>query len=98
MGAEEFTVSDSPLIEPFAQVSPNPISNTLHLQVSGAAMQKVNVHLLDASGRSLLQRDFIPQSNQHREEFEVSHLTHGMYFIKVATEQNQATLKVLKVQ
>jgi hypothetical protein len=98
IGADEFSLSVSAIPEPFAQVAPNPISNTLHLQVSGAAMQKVNVHLLDASGRSLLQRDFIPPSNQHREEFEVSHLTHGMYFIKVATEQNQATLKVLKVQ
>ncbi len=82
----------------FAQVVPNPVSNTLHLNVSDAKGQKVNANLLDASGRTLLQRAFVPETNAHQEEFEVSHLANGMYFLKVTADDKQTTLKVVKVQ
>lgn len=82
----------------FAQVMPNPVSNTLRLKVSEAKGQNVNVSLMDASGRRVLQRAFVPESNQHQEEFEVSPLSNGMYFLKVNTADKQATLKVIKVQ
>ena len=77
---------------------PNPVANTLHLKINEAKDQKVNVHLLDASGRMLLQRAFVPQTNTHQEEFEVSELANGMYFLKVVAGDKQATLKVVKVQ
>lgn len=82
----------------FAQVMPNPVANTLHLKVNEANGQKVNVNLLDASGGTLLQRNFIPQTNQHQEEFNVSELTNGIYFLKVNTNQKQTTLKIIKLQ
>jgi len=65
-----------------ASVSPNPVSNTLHLKVSEAKDQKVSVSLLDASGRTLLQRAFTPESNQHQEEFEMNQLNNGKQFFK----------------
>ena len=82
----------------FAQVMPNPVSNIMHLKVTEAKGQKVNVNLVDASGRTLLQRAFVPQTNQHQEEFEVSKLANGMYFLKVNTAEKQATLKIIKVE
>lgn len=82
----------------FAQVMPNPVSNTLHLKVNEAKGQKVNASLMDASGRALLQRSFVPQTNQHQEEFEVSNIANGMYFLKVNSADKQTTLKVVKVQ
>jgi hypothetical protein len=81
-----------------AQVMPNPVANTLHLNVNEAKGQKVNASLLDASGRTMLQRGFVPETNQHQEEFEVSELANGMYFLKVNTADKQITLKVVKVQ
>jgi hypothetical protein len=81
----------------FAQIMPNPVSNIMHLNVTEAKGQKVNVSLLDASGRTLLQRGFVPETNQHQEEFEVSHLAHGMYFLRVNTKEKQTTLKVIKI-
>ena len=81
-----------------AAISPNPVANTLHLKVSEAKGQKVNVSLLDASGRALLQRAFVPETHQHQEEFEVSQLANGMYFLKVNTADKQTTLKVIKVE
>jgi uncharacterized repeat protein (TIGR01451 family) len=81
-----------------AQVMPNPVANILHLKVNEAKGQNVNVSLTDASGRALLQRTFVPQTNQHQEEFEVSHLSNGMYFLQVNTADKKTTLKVIKVQ
>jgi len=87
-------------VEPmdFATVMPNPISNTLRLKVLEAKGQNVKVTLVDAAGRSLIQRAFVPETNQHQEELEVSQLNNGMYFLRVNTTDKQATLKVIKVQ
>ncbi len=82
----------------FAEVAPNPVSNVIHLKINEAKGQKVNVNLLDASGRTLLQRAFTPETNQHQEEFEVRNLSNGMYFLKVNTVDKQTTLKVVKIQ
>lgn len=53
--------------------------------------------LTDASGRQVLRRGFVPETNTHQEEFVVSELPTGMYFLKVTTSEQQATLKVVKV-
>jgi hypothetical protein len=82
----------------FAHVIPNPVVNTLRLLVNDAKAQKVNVSLLNASGQTLLQRGFVPQTNAHQEEFDVSQMAYGMYFLRVNTDDKQATLKVVKVQ
>ncbi|AXE22000.1 hypothetical protein DR864_29480 (plasmid) [Runella rosea] len=36
--------------------------------------------------------------NTHQEEFNVSEMANGMYFLKINTADKQATLKVVKVQ
>jgi len=82
----------------FAQVAPNPVSQTLHLKINEAKGQKVSTGLADASGRKILQRSFVPQTDQHQEEFEVSHLANGIYFLQIKTDSKQMTLKVVKVQ
>jgi hypothetical protein len=82
----------------FAEVAPNPVTNTMRLKVVEAKGQNVGVSLMDASGRMMLQRSFVPESNTHQEEFEVGQITSGMYFLKVNTANKQATLKVVKVE
>jgi hypothetical protein len=82
----------------FAEVVPNPVSNIMRLKVSDAKGQNVNVNLIDASGRTMLQRTFVPDTNQHQEEFNVGDITNGMYFLRVNTENKSTTLKVVKVE
>ncbi len=82
----------------FAEVAPNPVSNIMRLKVTDAKGQKVNVSLLDASGRTMLKRDFVPETHQHQEEFNVGDITNGMYFLRVNTADKNATLKVVKVE
>jgi hypothetical protein len=76
----------------------NPVTNILRLQVSDSKGQVVQTTLTDASGRSVLRRQFVPETNTHREEFEVGELPTGMYFLRVTTPDRQATLKVVKLE
>ncbi|AYQ35902.1 BspA family leucine-rich repeat surface protein [Runella sp. SP2] len=81
----------------FATVMPNPVSNILRLKVQESKGHMVQAALTDASGREVLRRQFVPETNTHQEEFGVSELPTGMYFLKVTTPEKQATLKVVKV-
>ena len=81
----------------FPQVMPNPVTNVLRLQVQDSKGQVVQTTLLDAAGRQLLSRTFIPETNSHQEEFGVSELPTGMYFMKVTTPEKRAVLKVVKL-
>jgi hypothetical protein len=82
----------------WAEVAPNPVSNTMRLKISEAKGQNVGVSLMDASGRAMLQRSFVPETNQHQEEFDVSNLSNGIYFLHLNTEHKNTTLKVIKVE
>ena len=57
----------------------------------------MQTELTDASGRSVLRRQFIPETNTHQEEFGVGELPNGMYFLKVTTDSQKSILKVVKV-
>jgi len=76
----------------------SPFSNTIRLKVSEAKSQNVGVSLMDASGRTMLQHNFVPETNQHQEEFQVTNLAYGMYFLRINTENKNKTLKVVKVE
>ncbi|MBB3838374.1 hypothetical protein FHS57_002379 [Runella defluvii] len=82
----------------FAMVLPNPVTHTLRLKVQDSKGQLVQTTLSDAAGRDVLSRQFVPETNTHQEEFGVSALPTGMYFLKVSTANQQATLKVVKVE
>ena len=82
----------------FAQVIPNPVTDRLRVKVSSSKGQTVTMTLLDVWGREVLQRQFLAESNAHLEEVAAGHLSNGSYLLKVSTEQNQATLKVLKMK
>ena len=60
--------------------------------------QVVQTTLLDAAGREVLRRQFVPETDTHQEEFGVSELPAGMYFLKVSNSTTSTTLKVIKVQ
>ncbi|MBB3841390.1 hypothetical protein FHS57_005418 [Runella defluvii] len=82
----------------FATVLPNPVTSILRLKVQDSKGQTVQAALTDATGREVLRRQFVPETNTHQEEFGVSELPTGMYFLKVTNADQQATLKVVKVQ
>ncbi|WP_037299797.1 BspA family leucine-rich repeat surface protein [Runella limosa] len=82
----------------FATVLPNPVTDILRLQVQDSKGLQMQAELMDASGRRVLSRQFVPETNTHYEEFEASGLPNGIYFLKVSNSTNTSTLKVIKVQ
>ncbi|MCA0230733.1 MAG: BspA family leucine-rich repeat surface protein [Bacteroidetes bacterium] len=82
----------------FVAILPNPVTDILRLQVQDNKGQMVQTTLTDASGRSVLSRHFTPETNSHLEEFEVSELASGMYFLQVQAAGKQQVLKVVKVK
>ncbi|AYQ33213.1 T9SS type A sorting domain-containing protein [Runella sp. SP2] len=81
----------------FATVLPNPVSNILRLKVQDSKGQVVQTALTDASGREVLRRQFVPETNTHQEEFGVADLPNGVYFLKVNSGNQQVNLKVVKL-
>ena len=81
----------------FSTVLPNPVTNILRLKIQESKGQMVQTVLTDASGRQVMGRKFVPETNTHQEEFGVSELPSGVYFLRVQTENKQEVLKVLKV-
>ena len=82
----------------FATVMPNPVSKILRLKVANSKGKEVKATLMDAAGRTVQNRLFVSETNAHQEEFDVNDLPSGMYLLKVATSEKQATLKVVKVE
>ncbi|MCA0231908.1 MAG: GEVED domain-containing protein [Bacteroidetes bacterium] len=82
----------------FATVMPNPVSKILRLKVANSKGKEVKATLMDAAGRTVQNRLFVAETNAHQEEFDVNDLPNGMYLLKVATSEKQATLKVVKVE
>ena len=82
----------------FAQVLPNLVTNFIQLNVTNSRGETVNASLLDISGRKLLECTFVPDTNHHQKELEISHLDYGMYFLRVNTNQKHITLKVVKTK
>lgn len=101
VGSEQFTVGSEQSAGSSGQwteISPNPVSNTMRLKVTEAKGQMVSVTMMDAVGRTVLKRTFVPETHQHQEEFEVNHLANGMYFIGIGTDKKQAVHKILKTE
>ncbi|MFN8344419.1 MAG: ExeM/NucH family extracellular endonuclease [Spirosomataceae bacterium] len=97
VGSEGFNELSRSTEVSWAELTPNPVQSSMRLKVSGQKGQPVEATLLDAAGRRMLQRSFVPASEQHQEEFEVSHLGTGMYFLHLHSGPFKATIKVIKI-
>ncbi|MFN8345100.1 MAG: T9SS type A sorting domain-containing protein [Spirosomataceae bacterium] len=80
------------------EVSPNPVSNMMHLKVLNAKGESLKVSLTDALGRTLLQQNVVPQTNQYQEEFSVRDIPNGVYFLWVISDHKNTALKVVKAE
>ncbi|MBN8826269.1 MULTISPECIES: metallophosphoesterase [unclassified Spirosoma] len=86
--AEE-TLSDSQL-----KVYPNPAHDVLHVELTMGQKKEINVTLVDANGRSVLQKQFVPTSTLS-ESLPMPH-AHGTYLLKVQVGEITLTRKVVR--
>jgi hypothetical protein len=69
---------------------PNPIKNSYLVSNNSFEIQEINV--LDLSGKTIISKKI----NAFKSEIDFSNLTHGMYFVKVKSEDFEKTFKVFK--
>jgi len=79
---------------PFLQVFPNPFASEVSVMCSGISKgQKVSLDIYDVSGRSIKS---VPLTTSHLTIG--SDLSQGVYFLKLKTDENSITSKLIKVK
>lgn len=73
---------------------PTVVSTKTTVEVQGIVNDKLNVSVVDASGRLLMQRVIPPR--QARTEFDMSGLSRGVYIMKISGASSQSAVKFIK--
>ncbi len=88
------------LAEPTASwqllVQGNPTTGLVNILVKGAQGRSLELSLQDVSGRKLMGRNLQPQADTHRETFDVSALSGGLFILRATDGQHSQTVKIVK--
>jgi hypothetical protein len=80
-----------------AAVLPNPVHNTITLQITSGIGQKVSVNIVSLNGIVLATQQFDVSAGVNTKTIAAGNLAKGTYFVKIVTEgKTQATLQVVK--
>ena len=76
-------------------IYPNPTTGELTIEIAGQARNDVaSVEIFDMFGKTLLSNHLITSSSHHL--INISHLSAGIYFVKIRTEVGEVIKKVVK--
>jgi hypothetical protein len=75
---------------------PNPVVNTLHLQMNGATEGIYNVAVFDLTGKMIAKEDANVNSSNFDMTINTGNWSNGIYFVQVAKDGALKTLKVIK--
>lgn len=76
------------------KVAPNPASVSFEVEIEGNILAPVTIEILDMQGKKIRQnKSVIPASNQ-KFDFSVSHLSAGVYVVRVIADKQIQTRKV----
>lgn len=76
-------------------VIPNPNDGMFRLRLEDATIGKYQVQILNELGQLQLEKEIYLTGNVHEEEFELSHLSSGNYFVKVTDGITFKTKKII---
>ncbi len=79
-----------------AMVYPNPVGEQLTVRVSGAAGQAVRYQLTNLQGQTVVEQQSKAGSDVHSETLKLPASGSGVYLLRVSTDGQSETLKVLK--
>lgn len=75
---------------------PNPASNLITCKFNAKVSQKMNVTLLDISGKKLIEKENLQMTAGDNEmSLNISHLPAGLYFLKCSNENGLETRKLI---
>ncbi len=72
-------------------IAPNPATDFVELSLRNAYSKGVNIQLFNASGKMI----YSTTSIQNKIRINTSHLTRGLYFVKLIQDENTVTQKIL---
>ena len=75
---------------------PNPVGEEFAISVQGAQGKTVRIVLTDVNGRSLTNTSVDVTTSDHRESLQIGLQRAGLYLLRVSTDQQAVTLKVIK--
>ncbi len=78
------------------KVLPNPVHETLNLQINSFITGQFNVRIMDVMGRVVSQTPASVQVGQQVTTVEVNHLTPGMYIVQLCGSGHLAAVQMLK--
>lgn len=91
---KERSTRDTDLIQ---NLSPNPFNSSIHLEINTEASGDVNyIELLDATGTSILLKPNVFLNGQKHLELDLSHLSPGLYFLRLDCKNESKTVKLFK--
>jgi len=81
------------------KIFPNPVYNDLNVSLPAAVSGKVTMDIYDEMGHHLLSNT-VEKVGQvpSVEHMDVSSLSRGAYFLKVSTQGERVTVKMIKIQ
>ncbi|AEI48669.1 T9SS type A sorting domain-containing protein [Runella slithyformis] len=88
----------SPLPTEGIKVYPNPTNGVFVVEFDGMAFQKQGtaIEVVDATGKSILQRPIPSFSGKHSENIDISQQAAGVYFLRVVEAEKVSTQKIVK--
>lgn len=88
---------ENPLTSFSAQMYPNPAKIETNIKITLSSLAKVNIQVLDITGRTIMVESFEPASLEHIFNLNVSSLRAGIYLVKVnAGAKQQRVMKLIK--
>ena len=90
-------VEDQQAISSELLVYPNPVAQTLNIEVKASVNGTSSITLLDMLGRSVLktQNTFTLKAGQNSTQLDVSQLNNGIYYVVISTPQGDLTQKII---
>ncbi|HHB78541.1 MAG TPA: HYR domain-containing protein, partial [Saprospiraceae bacterium] len=79
-----------------AEISPNPATDFIYLNVESASAKKLKVSILTPSGKQIMTSIKSLQKGNNRLNFSIAHLNNGLYFVQIIGESTNKMLKFVK--
>jgi subtilisin family serine protease len=76
-------------------VYPNPSNGTFSLDYTTLAAKKLQVEIINSNGSVVLSRNWNTHSGLNQEQFDLSALAHGLYIVRVQSDEGSAALKLI---
>jgi hypothetical protein len=77
------------------RVFPNPASSNIHIEGTFAGNSETKVSLMNAMGQIVMEKTYEAGTTQLSDDFQISHLSNGVYYLNMVSDAGRNTEKVV---